>query len=125
MLKLSSGWLADVERGPDWLFVRLKKTARDTLANGMLADSLTALMEQNFAHRLVVELDDLASLPSNTVGQLATLYKRISADGGLMRVCGATGSVRETLKSAQLDTCFPEYATRKEAVMGYRPGQPR
>ena len=125
MLELSSGWLANVERGPDWLFVRLKESSASGMEGCTLADSLANLMDQNLAHRLVVELDDLAALQSSTVGQFAALHKKINEGGGLMRLCGASDSVRETLKSAQLDAHFPDYRTRQDAVMGYRPGQPR
>ena len=125
MLELAHGWQLDVDRGPDWLFVRLHYV---TGADGIpadLADLLWTLLRQHFTNRMVLELDDLPILRSELIGQLALLHKRIHADGGLMRICGLSESHRTALRSCRLSDRFPSYQNREDAVMGHQPVLPR
>ncbi|MDP6443609.1 MAG: hypothetical protein QF805_07425, partial [Pirellulaceae bacterium] len=90
-----------------------------------LADAIWQLLEQEFTYRLVLELDELALLPSCLIGELALLQKRISTAGGLLRICGLSDSNRDALRVSKLDARFSFHSTRDEAVMGYRPNKPR
>jgi len=196
MFSIAPGWILDVERGPDWLFVRLApdlqdqdhaETGRhtvdpladhplleppegdtptetlddsvslaDSVANSAslaesvassasladsvsssaslaesvansasLADSVWAIVEQHFSHRLVVECDQLDQLNSYLVGQFLVLHKRVADQGGLMRLAGLTEANRRVLTAAHLESRFPRFDSRVEAVLGSRPFQPR
>jgi len=118
MVQVSSGWKLDVERGPDWLFVRLHASPGVDLESEPLAEQLWSLLEQHFIHRLVVELDDVPALRSSLIGQLVLLYKRIHLKGGMLRICGLTEQQRQVLRTTRLDDRFPCYNTREEALMG-------
>jgi len=118
MLQVSSGWKLDVERGPDWLFVRLHGPPGGDAEGEPLADQLWALLEQHFIHRLVVELDDVPAVRSCLIGQLVLLYKRIHQQGGMLRISGLNEAQRQALRSTRLDERFPCYQTRTDAVMG-------
>ncbi|NOZ39923.1 MAG: hypothetical protein GXP24_06830 [Planctomycetes bacterium] len=63
-----------VDRGPDWLFVRLRP---DYEHLDHIADRLWKLMNQQFVHRLVLEMDEVDFLPSLLMGQLVMLHKRV------------------------------------------------
>jgi anti-anti-sigma factor len=118
MVQVCTGWKLDVERGPDWLFVRLHGSPDADLEGEPLAEQLWSLLEQHFIHRLVVEMDDVPALRSNLIGQLVLLYKRIHLKGGMLRICGLTEQQRQVLRTTRLDDRFPCYSTREEALMG-------
>ncbi|MDZ7618928.1 MAG: STAS domain-containing protein [Patescibacteria group bacterium] len=125
MLAIAPGWELAVERGPDWLLVRILKApeARDAPP---LADELWEQLCRHFTYRLVLELNQIVLLDSYLIGQLVQLYKRICEHDGVMRVCGLSAYNRRVLHTCNLADHFPEYQDREEAVMGVRrPRQPR
>ena len=121
MTQLSPGWEAEVDRGPDWLFVRLHGLDPFSTQNSAVSEPIWKLLEQGFAHRLVVELDDLTMLPSQLIGELVVLHKRICANGGMMRLCGLSDSNYAVLETSRLSERFPRFQNREAAVMGRRP----
>ena len=125
MLKLAPEWTMDVERGPDWLFVRLHGPDDGEAEGSNLANQLWSLMEQHFTYRLVLELDDVTVLRSCLLGQLVVLCKRIYAHGGMLRLAGLSEENLLTLRLCRLDGNFPHYTTRAAAVMGQVPAKPR
>ncbi len=124
MIQLAHGWELDVERGPDWLFVRPHGLPQGE-DQPDIALHIWSMLNQNFTNRLVLELDQVDFLNSYLIGQLVWLYKRIHAQGGLMRLCGLSATNADTIRACRLDSCFPAYANRGDAVMGHRPQQPR
>ncbi len=124
MVQIAEGWELDVERGPDWLFVRPHFMTRAT-DTPPLAEQVWALLEQNFTSRLVLELDQIPLLHSYLIGQLVWLHKRIHVTGGVLRICGLSSANQSVLRMCQLEARFPLYTNREDAVRGYRPPQPR
>ncbi len=90
-----------------------------------LAEQVWQLLEQNFTRRVVLELDQLGCLTSQLVGQLVSLQDRVVAEGGVIRVCGLSPANQAVLGKCGLLGRFVCYDTRPDAVMGYRPPQPR
>ncbi len=88
MVEIAPGWESDVDRGPDWLFVKLKPQGFGAVDTPELAEPLWKLLEQHSLHRLVLELDNIEVLFSHLIGQLVLLHKRIAIQGGTMRLCG-------------------------------------
>ena len=125
MLEVAPGWPMDVERGPDWLFVRLHPEAAHPSDASGLAETLWNLLQQQFAHRLVLELDDVPYLSSSLIGELVRLSKRVQSTGGLMRLCGLSDRNLRVLHVTHLSGCFPHYRTRTEAVMTANANKPR
>ncbi len=125
------GWDLQIERGPDWLFVRPHRPSGNSFVAPVpetsdLAEQVWAVLEQNFTHRLVLELDDIGHLNSHLIGQLVWLYKRIHTHDGTLRICGLSSRNEEVLRVSRLDGRFPLFETREDAVMGFaRPAQPR
>lgn len=121
-----SDWDFEVERGPDWLFVRPHRVSTSAGGAPAFEEAVWALLEQHFSHRLVLEMGDMDALDSHLVGQLLRLYKRVHSHGGMMRVCELSESSEEVLHACCLDSQFPRYRNREEAVMGQsHPRQPR
>lgn len=125
LLDLAPGWTMDLDRGPDWLFVRLRPPKHATTLEVELAEPVWEALEQAFTYRLVLELDELQLMRSWTIGELVKLHKRIIAHGGTMRICGLSDGNQAVLRMFRLNDCFPQYRDRHDALMGRRPGQPR
>ena len=125
MVQIAEGWELDVERGPDWLFVRTRCISPQATDTPPLAEQIWSLLEQHFTHRLVLELDQIHLLRSYLIGQLVWLSKRIHTHDGIMRIAGLSTPNQELLRICQLNRHFAQYSNREDAVMGYRPTQPR
>ena len=125
MIELATGWQMDVERGPDWLFVRVNHSNPNGDAMPQLAERVWELMQQHLVNRVVLELDQLPLLSSYFVGQLVLLHKRVASHNGLLRVSGLSESNQEVLHLGRLEDRFPHYDSRSDAVRGHRPLQPR
>jgi anti-anti-sigma factor len=120
MKELNNGWSADVDRGPDWLMVRLHSPSSRSGNGDGLADDLLSLLRGHLVRRMVLELDDIEPMRSSLVGQLVTLQDRVSKDGGVLRVCGLSDENCRVLRACRLDSRFPNYHDRRDAIMAPR-----
>jgi anti-anti-sigma factor len=117
-------WQFEVDRGPDWLFVRLcPPDGLDREEN--VADEIWSLMQQHLTHRVVLEMDQVGFLSSNLIGQLIVLLKRVHQTGGVMRLVGLSDDCRRSIELCRLGTPLANYENREQAVLGNRPLQPR
>lgn len=125
MFPLTADWQMELERGPDWVFIRLLSSEQAGWQGAGLAEALWNVMQTQMASRLVLHMDHVPMLRSEMLGELVRLHKRIHARGGLLRLCGLSPSNQQVLQLSQLSNLIPSYASREEAVLGYRPGNPR
>lgn len=127
MIEITPGWALHVERGPEWLFIRVEAPPHHDFDTPPLAEALWAQLQSHFTYRVVVELQDVPLLDSYLVGQLVLLHKRIHAHGGVLRVCGLSEHNQRVLRDCQLGGRLPHYCSREEAIWGtlHRPMQPR
>ena len=126
MLAIAPGWELEVERGPDWLLVKVKSPGGAAGDAPPLADGLWDILQRHFTYRLVLEMDQVNVLNSYLIGQLVRLYKLIREHDGVMRLCGLSAYNRQVLRVCHLDDRFLPYRDREEAVMGRpRPRLPR
>lgn len=119
MLAIAPACELDVERGPDWLLVRVRNVDLSESDAPELTERLWCLLEQHFTYRLVLELDEVRSLSSDLIGQLLTLYQRIHEHDGVMRLCGLSPQNRQMLHACRVDDQLPPYDDREAAVMGH------
>jgi anti-anti-sigma factor len=126
MLTVARGCRFDVERGPDWLMVRVRNLDLAELETPPLAEQLWSLLEQHFTYRLVLELNEVRLLNSYLIGQLIKLFRRIEEHDGVLRLCGLSPYNCQVLHACRLDEQLLPYQDRREAIIGCgRPGQPR
>ena len=118
MINTASGWELEVERGPDWLIVRLVGPRRGAGGSVSLEESLWSLLEQHFTHRLVLELDRIEVLDEKMIDQLTSLHDRICERGGVMRLCGVKPDHRRVLARRDADDRLLIYGDREHAVLG-------
>ena len=123
--QMASPWTFALERGPDWLFIRVGAPDNGDAEGFPLADEIWQLMQQQFARRVVLDLSQLKILRSVVIGQLVQLHKRVYTHDGLMRVAGLSDDNYSVLVACRLHDRFPHYHTPEEAVMGHCPTQPR
>jgi anti-anti-sigma regulatory factor len=126
MLRLISGWELDVERGPDWLLVKVRSPHRQHRDLPPLSELLWSVLEQHFIYRLVLELDQIRATDAPVVDELLKLHDRIATHGGVMRICGLSPENRQLLAERQASDRFVPYQNRQEALPGSGlPHQPR
>ena len=121
LVDLVPGWTLEMDRGPDWLFIRPVPPKGQHGVEVDLAEAIWERMQQHFCHRVVVEMDQVPLLRSWLIGQLVMLHKRIVAHDGLMRLSGMSDNNQQVLHAMRLDDRFPQYTDRGAAVMGHRP----
>lgn len=132
LLELAPAWTIDLERGPDWLFIRLRPPVREIgvrkrggeVGEFPLAQRIFEKIEPSFCYRVVLELDEV-QLKSWMLGELVRLQKRIDEHGGTLRICGLSPQGKEALVACGLADRFPAYPCRHDAVMGQRSPKPR
>lgn len=110
-----------VERGPDWLFVRLHPGEQQD----HLADQIWTLLNQHFIYRLVLEMDEVEFFPSLLMGQLVMLHKRVLQHDGALRLCGLTPQCQAAIHLCRLDNALPNFESRSDAVYGNTHPKPR
>ncbi len=129
----------EVERGPDWLFVRLpdlggggsgaakaKGPEEETgLCVEHLADQLWNLLNQHFVYRLVLEMEQVRLCSSSLMGQLVMLQKRVLQHDGALRLCGLSPQCQQALHLCRLDQVMPNFRNREDAVHGRAWTKPR
>jgi anti-anti-sigma factor len=107
------------------MFIRLSPPHEGDTGEIALAEMIWDKLQQSFCHRVVLEMYDVKFLRSWLVGELVRLHKRVSAAGGMLRLCGLSPTNQDVLRISRLDDHFPAYGNRTDAVMGYRPTKPR
>jgi anti-anti-sigma factor len=125
LLELAPEWTMDIDRGPDWLFIRLQPPHHGDTGEIALAEMIWQKLEQCFCNRVVLEMDGVDFLRSWMIGELVRLHKRVTANGGMLRISGLSREAEAVLRICRLGDRFPNYRNRTDAVMGYRPVQPR
>jgi hypothetical protein len=108
----------NVDRGPNWLFVKLRTKNGSHVAIPQIADKLWSIASRHFIYRLVLELEELDELPSGMMSQLVLLQERLSQCGGALRICGLSAECETALESFHMSKALPNHASREEAVMG-------
>ena len=128
-LELAPEWSMDLDRGPDWLFIRLRPPSGPAGLAGAaevpLAEKILQQLQQSFCHRLVLELDAVPLLKSWMVSELVHLHKRIVTQGGTLRLCSVSPASEAVLRACRLLDHFPVFDNRYDAVMGCKPRKPR
>jgi anti-anti-sigma regulatory factor len=117
------GWDIAVERGPDWLFLRLERGGGQGMQRP-LADQLMQLIRVNHAHRVVVEFDGVDPLDDALVDAIAVVGSRVRDEGGLIRVCGLSAGGVRRLESSDQAGDIPHFESRS-AAEGPRSGAMR
>jgi hypothetical protein len=115
---LVDGLKLSVDRGPNWLFVKIRPRQNWTEVLPQFADELWSITSRHFIYRLVLELEELKSLPPGLMEQLVLLQDRLAECGGALRICGLSSACDQALCDAGLDVALPNHPTRDAAIHG-------
>lgn len=114
-----------VERGPNWLFIRVRAPACEPA----LADRLWDIARQHFTSRLVLELDAADPINEGLGAELRSLSERLREIGGAVRLCGLPPEVAEDVLDDADCSSLRHDASRHDAAVGdsvrITPPQPR
>jgi len=125
MQELTAGWSLDVDRGPGWVFVTIHGPRNCEVEGVPIAAEIWSVLDSSMTYRVVVEMQHVPLLRSYLIGQLVLLNKRVATHGGTMRLAGMSNANQSALAACRLDTIFPQYHDRDEAMHGHCPLQPR
>jgi len=112
------GFRLSVDRGPNWLFIKLRPKRHFAREVVQVADELWSIASRHFIYRVVLELEELHQMPANLVDQLVIFQERLNQCGGALRICGLSDVCAQKLCARRLDAALPNYATRQAAVLG-------
>ncbi len=118
MLAIAAGYEFDVDRGPDWLWIRVRSLETGSSPDKSLAEEVKELVERHFIYRVVLELHRVPELSSQLIGELVELDRHILKHDGVLRVCGLSAEGRAMLEMCGLDDLCLAYETREEAILG-------
>jgi hypothetical protein len=118
--------ILDVERGPNWLFVRVRKCRPGDPEVLSLAQCVASALDQHFIYRVVLELEEAALPCDRLIEELRVLDQWIQDHHGVLRLCGLPSQYTRRFHRSHITTRFPLYHDREEAVWGGpHPCQPR
>ena len=126
MLATAAGYEFDVDRGPDWLWVRIRSVETGSLPAASLAEQLKELVEKHFIYRIVLELHRVPELSSQLIGELVELDRHIQKHDGVLRVCGLSPEGRRCWRCAVwMTSASPMKRARRPFSAVARPRVPR
>lgn len=111
-----AGVALEVERGPDWLFVRV--AGGPTGGSADLTASVWETIREHGASRVVLELDHIDMIDEALGGVIGELGTRVRDAGGLIRICGLTEPKLTRLRRVAAAASVPHFDTRGDAVGG-------
>jgi anti-anti-sigma factor len=104
------------EQGAAVLEVGGSFSSLDVQALEQLSKQLLAEASQGDPPRLVLDLTHTTFIGSKFIELLIRAWKRVKQRGGSMAMCGMQPFCVDVLRATRLDTLWPIYATRSEAV---------
>ncbi len=73
-------------------------------------------LDQHAVDKLVVDLAEVAEIDSIIIDSIIRMVRRVTNRGGKATICGASDSALKTLRSMRLDTLWPYFLSRAEAL---------
>jgi len=125
MLVSAEGCDLDLDRGPNWLFVRLRNFDPEQPEAFRLAEQIWQLLEKHLVYRVVLELDEIDILRTLLIAQLVMLHRKVCDHDGVVHLSGVSKQNREVLRRCRLDGRLPAFGDRVSAVKGAGPHWPR
>jgi anti-anti-sigma factor len=99
--------------------VVLEMTGRITMADCPQIESDVAELVRAKQVRVIFDLSKLKYMDSSGIGTIVMCSGKLKAEGGELRLAGATGVVDQTLKLTRMNVIVPTYASMAEALSGF------
>jgi len=104
-----------VERGPDWLFVRLPKSGGREAVR-----AVGELLQTSMTRRVVLELDRIDLVDRDLAEAISSLGHHVEQAGGAIRLCGLNEANLAEVRRSPGAGRIPHYGCRAEAVRASR-----
>lgn len=111
-------WELHIERGPNWLFIRLPHCPDPLGPVGVLAQSIVDALDQHMVNRLVLELGGVECSCERLTAELQRVDAWLQRRDGVLRICGVPTRYIRQLQRTHFTDRFPLYQDREEAVWG-------
>jgi anti-sigma B factor antagonist len=89
------------------------------------ADQVFAAVPASGPIRLILDFGAVRQVASSMLGKLILLQRRVDASGGLLRLCEVDESIRDVLRTTNLDRLFVVARDRREAREAFGPAGKR
>src|SRR5260221_6261226 len=84
-------------------------------------DQVFAAIPASGPIRLILDFGAVQQIASSMLGKLILLQRRVDASGGLLRLCDVNDSIRDVLRTPNLDRLFVVVPDRREAREPFGP----
>jgi len=108
----------EISRQADVVVLRLQEENLDAISVPEARPVVDQLVDQQ-ALKVVVDISAVKSIDSSGVAIIVSLFKRLRAVGGGVRVAGLQGQPKEIFHFLRLDQALPIFATADEAVKNF------
>ena len=117
MIQFKSGFTLDVNRGPNWLFLRLEPGVNQESSE--LAKDLWSVVSKHFTYRVVLEFDEsFDALSPELVKQLDQFRQQLEEHDGALRVCGLSTKCAERLSKQYTESRTKSRLSTHSSVAG-------
>lgn len=118
MLQTVPRYQLDVDRGPNWLLVGVRRATIGRTDPEPFSSRVQSLLEQHLTNRLVVDLHRAGTVTQTLAKELAEIRDWLMVRGGVMRICGPSPHQKEILERHGFGDRFVAYQDLEEAVLG-------
>lgn len=117
-LSVGYNWELQIERGPNWLFIRVQHCPDQLGPVGALAQRVVEALDQHMVNRLVLELPGVGCSCARLATEIGLVEAWMQRHHGVLRICGVPPRYVRQLQQAHFTDRFPLYHDREEAVWG-------
>jgi anti-anti-sigma factor len=114
--QLAGDWWATFGTFEGWLVVRLHPPGEVFTETLGLAEAIWDEIARTPYRRVAMEMNDVAFLPSSLMGVGVRLHKRLSMEGGELRIVGLRPACRDAWHACRLNMVLPIYDDLLAAV---------
>ena len=79
-------------------------------------EQILETIQRDAIRNIVVDASQSSYLSSSVIGAFIQMWEAVSATGGRLAICGLNDDAMEALVATRLDTRWPSFATREEAL---------
>ena len=84
-----------------------------------LLDKLGSLVEKRKGVNLLLNMSNVTYISSSGLGAIVSLFKKVTRQGGKLKVCGLQQVVREVFEVMHLNKVIPIFDTEEEALASF------
>lgn len=108
----------EIKREGDVLVLRVQEENLDALTVAESRPLVDQIVDQQ-SFKVVVDISEVKTIDSSGVAVIVSLFKRLRAVGGGIRVAGLRGQPKEIFHFLRLDQALPIFDSVEEAIRSF------